>query len=53
MRYYDRWLNHNYNWRKDVRHRQTCPRCGLGLVNTYRRADKWMCKRCWDEVVGQ
>lgn len=49
MRFFDRWINDDYCRRRGIRHRQTCPRCGRDLVNTYRCGDKWQCKRCWDK----
>jgi len=30
-----------------LRHRSVCPRCRRRLVNTYKRAGKWRCHRCW------
>ena len=32
-----------------VRHQQTCPVCGRGLVNIYKQDGTWKCRRCWEE----
>lgn len=37
---------------KPIAHQQTCPVCGRGLVNLYKRNGVWKCRRCWEEETA-
>lgn len=38
--------------RSNVRHHETCPKCGRTLVNLYYLDGEWKCRRCWNGEGG-
>ena len=35
---------------RTVLHQETCPECGRTMVNLYKRAQVWKCRRCWERA---